>query len=259
MDCTEARSRLQAHVDRELGVQDTLTLERHLASCAACQAIFARQAALQSALRKHVDYHTAPTDLSERIRARLAREMSFASPRTRFAGRLPRAREWLQLGAAAAAGAVISWTAAIQYAGVSADERLAEQVIDGYARSMVTAHLVDVPSSDRHTVKPWLSSKLDFSPTVVDLADAGYPLVGGRLDYLDHRPVAVLVYRHRQHVIDLFVWPESDGARATPLEALSRKGYNVLHWNEGGMVLWAISDVEPAELKAFAEAYARAK
>ena len=259
MDCTEARSRLQAYVDRELDLQDTLALERHLASCARCQAIFAREAALQSALRRHVDYHAAPTGLAQRIRARLAREMSFASPRTRFAWRLPSARKWLQLGAAAAAGAVISWTAAIQYAGVSADERMAKQVINGYARSMVTAHLVDVASSDRHTVKPWLSSKLDFSPTVVDLAGEGFPLLGGRLDYVDHRPVAALVYRHRQHVIDLFVWPESGGAAAAPPKALSRRGYNVLYWKDGAMVLWAISDVEPAELKAFADAYARAK
>lgn len=258
MDCTEARSRLQAYVDRELDLQGTLAIERHLASCAACRAIFSRQAALQAALRTHAEYHASPTGLAERIRARLAGEMPVGSRRARFRWRLPSAREWLQLGAAAAAGAVISWTAAIQYAGVSSDERLAEQVINGYARSMVTAHLVDVPSSDRHTVKPWLSSKLDFSPTVVDLGGEGFPLVGGRLDYLDNRPVAVLVYRYRQHVIDLFVWPEKDGAASAP-RPISRKGYNVLQWSEGGMALWAISDVDAAELKAFADAYAHAK
>ena len=259
MDCTEARSRLHPYLDRELDLQSALAIEQHLASCPACQAVFARQAALQSAVRTHGDYQAAPAGLQNRIRASLAREARVSSRPGRWWSRLPSGREWLQLGAAAAAGAVISWTAAIQYAGVSGDERVAEQVINGYARSMVTAHLVDVPSSDRHTVKPWLSSKLDFSPTVIDLADAGFPLAGGRLDYLDDRPVAVLVYRYRQHVIDLFIWPEPDGRGTSAPKGLSRKGYNVLRWSEGGMALWAISDVDLAEMKAFADAYARAK
>jgi anti-sigma factor RsiW len=259
MDCTEIRSRLHPYLDREIDLEGAVAIERHLASCPACQAIFARQAALKSAIRTHSDYHGAPAGLAERIRAGLAREAP-AAPRApvRSKWRLPSVREWLQLGAAAAAGALISWTAAIQYAGLSAEGRLAEQVITGHARSIVTAHLVDVPSSDRHTVKPWLSSKLDFSPTVVDLAGAGFPLAGGRLDYLDDRPVAVLVYHYRQHVIDLFIWPEQEGGDASP-RALSSKGYNVLHWREGGMALWAIADVDPGELKAFAKAYATAK
>jgi mycothiol system anti-sigma-R factor len=254
MDCKEALGRLHPYLDRELDLQGALALERHLASCAACQAIFARQTALQSVVRAQANYHAAPAGLQDRVRARLA---GATSPRNRW--RLPSVREWLQLGVAAAAGAVISWTAAIQYAGVSADERLAEQVIDGYARSMVTARLVDVPSSDRHTVKPWLSSKLDFSPKVVDLADAGFPLAGGRLDYLDDRPVAVLVYRYRQHVIDLFVWPEQDGGATGEPKTVSRKGYNVVRWSEGGMALWAISDVDAGEMRKFAEAYAQAR
>ena len=254
MDCSETRSRLHPYLDRELELQSALAVEQHLASCTACRAIFARQTALQSAVRSHAEYHAAPAALQDRIRARL---VGATSPRGRL--RLPSLREWLQLGAAAAAGAVISWTAAVQYAGVSAEGRVAEQVIDGYARSIVTAHLVDVPSSDRHTVKPWLSSKLDFSPTVVDLADAGFPLAGGRLDYLDGRPVAVLVYRYRQHVIDLFIWPEQDGRRAGETKVLSSKGYNVLRWSEGGMALWAISDVDVAELRKLAEAYAQAR
>ncbi len=153
---------------------------------------------------------------------------------------------------------MISWTAAIQYAGVASDQRLAEEVITGHARSILTAHLVDVPSSDRHTVKPWLSARLDFSPTVVDLAAAGFPLAGGRLDYLDDRPVAVLVYHYRQHVIDLFIWP-SEGGAAQPPKAMSSKGYHVLHWREAGMTFWAISDVDPSQLASFADAYKSAK
>ena len=162
------------------------------------------------------------------------------------------------MGAVAAAAALISWTAAIQYASLSAGDPLAEQVVAGHARSIVTSHLIEVASSDQHTVKPWLSSKLDFSPPVPDLAAAGFPLAGGRLDYLDNRAVAAIVYRYRQHVINLFVWPDEKSGDARP-EALSKHGYNVLRWTSGGMTFWAISDVNAGELKAFAEAYASAR
>ena len=251
MDCTEIRSRLHPYLDRELDLQSALAIERHLASCAACQAIFTRQAALQAGVRKHAEYYGAPPALAERVR----RQLGAQSPRPR---RRLRLAQWLPLGAAVAATALLTWTAALQYASVSADERIAEQVITGHARSVLTNHLIDVASSDQHTVKPWLSAKLDFSPTVVDLADAGFPLAGGRLDYLDNRPVAALVYRYRQHVIDLFVWPQEKPADA-PLRETSSKGYNVLHWSEGGMAFWAVSDVNSAEMKTFVEAYARAR
>jgi anti-sigma factor RsiW len=257
MDCTEIRSRLHPYLDRELDLESSLAIERHLAACPACQAIFARQAALQSGVRAHAQYHRAPPAMANRIRAMINTQAAGAPAAP--ARRWPRLRQWLPLGAAVAAAAIVSWTAAIQYASVSADERIAEQVITGHARSMVTAHLVDVPSSDRHTVKPWLSGKLDFSPTVVDLTDAGFPLAGGRLDYLDNRPVAVLVYRYRQHVIDLFIWPEQDGRGDASSKLVSSKGYNVLRWREGGMAFWAISDVDAGEMKAFAKAYATAK
>lgn len=252
MNCTETRSRLHPYLDRELDMESALALERHLASCADCQAVFARQSALQSAVRGHAHYYVAPSGLAERIRRQ-------AGGQSRKAWRWPEFRQWLPLGAAVAATAVLSWTAALQYAGISADERIADEVVSGHARSIVTAHAIDVPSSDRHTVKPWLSSKLDFSPPVVDLAAAGFPLAGGRVDYLDNRPVAALVYHSRQHVIDLFVWPERNATADAPMQASSKQGYNMLRWREGGMAFWAISDVNESELKAFAEAYASAK
>jgi mycothiol system anti-sigma-R factor len=246
MDCTDSRSHLHPYLDGELDLERALALERHLAACNACREIFARQSALRAGIRELAAYHRAPARLAERIRSRIA-------------ARPPRMTRWLQLGAAAAAGAVLSWIAAIQYAAPPVDERIAEQVITGHSRSILTAHLVDVESSDRHTVKPWLSSRLDFSPPVVDLAGAGFPLAGGRLDYLDERPVAALVYHYRKHVIDLFVWPEAGRHGDSPMQAAARQGYHLLRWSEGGMTFWAISDVEAAELRTFAEAYAAAK
>ena len=257
MNCTETRSRLHAYLDRELDLQSALAVEGHLAACGGCRAAFQSQSALQAALRRHGEYHAAPPGLAKRIRAELARE-SKLSARPRLV-RWPRFGQWLPLGAALAATAIVSWTAAVQYAGVSGDGRLAEEVIAGHARAVLTAHRIDVASSDRHTVKPWLSSKLDFSPPVVDLANAGFPLDGGRLDYLDERPVAALCYRRAQHTIDLFIWPQASPGGDAPARSLSAKGYNVVRWREAGMAYWAVSDVNEADLKAFVDAYVAAK
>ena len=252
MECTETRNRLHAYLDEELDRPGALAVDQHLASCTECQTIFAAQSALRSGIRKHADYrHGASERLAGRIRGQLGIER-----KARW--RWPHLGRWLPMGAVAAAAAVISWTAAIQYASRPADEMLAAQVIAGHARSIVTSELVQVASSDQHTVKPWLSSKLDFSPPVPDLASAGFPLAGGRLDYLDNRAVAALVYRSRQHVINLFVWPDSKTGDTRP-RTLSKQGYNVLSWRNGDLNFWAISDVNGADLKAFAEAYSQAK
>jgi mycothiol system anti-sigma-R factor len=251
MDCTETRSRLHTYLDRELDRSSAVAVDQHLASCAACKAAFARQSALRSAIREHAVYHAAPPALVERIRKQIA------------GGPPAKAWRWLewrplQLGAAFAATALVSWIAAVEYTRPRGDELIVDQVVSGHARSVVTSHLADVASSDQHTVKPWLSSKLDFSPPVTDLAAAGFPLVGGRVDYLQNRPVAALVYRHREHVINVFVWPDRSGGRTAPKPSASRRGYNVVHWTDGGLAFWAISDLNAAELRTFAETCAGA-
>jgi len=251
MDCTDIRNRLDAYLDQELGLPSAMEIDRHLASCEACKRAYAQQMALRAALGSHATYHSAPSGLAQRIRSRLGPK---AEPKPRF-----RWHQWLPMGAAVAATALLSWTAAIQYASVSEDEVTGERVIAGHARSVVTGHLADVATSDQHAVKPWLSSRLDYSPPVTDLTGAGFPLVGGRLDYLDQRPVAVLVYRRREHMINLFVWPLQEGARSQATHGLAKRGYNVLHWNDAGMAFWAVSDLNAAEMRDFAAAYAAAK
>lgn len=268
MDCREARSRLHAYLDKELDLPSVVEVDRHVASCAACRPLFQQLGALQSGVRAHAQYHAAPEGLAERIRAGIGvaeverpeagEKQSKAAPRRDSVGRASFTR-WLELGAVAAAAAAVAWVGALQYASRVPDETLAEQVIAGHARAVLTSHVVDIETSDQHTVKPWLSSKLDFSPPVVDLADAGFPLVGGRLDYLDHRPVATLVYHARQHVIDLYVWPERGSSGRVTAQTLAKQGYNVVRWGDAGMQYWAVSDLNAAELETFVAKYSAAR
>jgi anti-sigma factor RsiW len=255
MDCMSIRDQMHAYLDQELDLPGVVAIDRHLASCPECKAIFVQMSELQSGLRKHAVRYSAPNGLAERIRARIAASGAGTRAETPApAQRSPWFRHWFQLGAAVAAATVMTWTTATLYYAPVQDELISEQVFAAHARSVLTDRLSDVASSDQHTVKPWLSSRLDFSPPVADLAGAGFPLVGGRVDYVNSRPVAALVYRHRQHWIDLFVWPDAKSSRPSP-EALAKNGFNVLRWTDAGMTFWAISDVNAAELKTFADAY----
>lgn len=154
---------------------------------------------------------------------------------------------WFGTGAATAWGLALVLLATP----IPPADALAEGVTSNHVRSLMASHLADVASSDHHTVKPWFAGKLDFSPPVVDLAAEGFPLTGGRLDYLDGRTVAALVYRSGPHVINLFVWPAAD-AKAQPTTLSARQGYQLVHWAQGGMQAWAVSDLNAAELQNFA-------
>jgi len=259
MDCLSVRRQIHAYLDQELDLPSMLVIDRHLASCEGCRAVLEQLTALQSGLHEHAERHAAPAGLAERIRAQVAA----TAPRARSAApaaapRVPWFRHWFQLGAAVAASAVVTWTATTLYYASAQDSLVTEQLFASHARSVLTERQFDVASSDQHTVKPWLSSRLDFSPPVSDLAAAGFPLIGGRLDYVNGRRVAVLVYRHRQHWIDLFVWPEA-GPGVPKAREEAKNGFNVLRWGDSGLTFWAVSDVTAADLKQFAEAYAAAK
>jgi anti-sigma factor RsiW len=131
-----------------------------------------------------------------------------------------------------------------------AEERLAREVVAAHVRSLMADHLMDIASSDQHTVKPWIAGKLDFSPPVEDLSAQGYPLAGGRLDYVGGRGVMALVYRRHAHVINLFVWPHALAADSG-VRSDSIQGYNVAHFNRAGMAFWAASDLSRDEFKTF--------
>ena len=206
---------------------------------------------LSAAIKRQANYFEAPPELRSRIAAAV-REAEQKAPASRGRWMLS---QWLGMGAAFAFGVIATWAVTFLYV-PPREDRLAEEVISGHVRSLMTGHLIEVASSDRHTVKPWFNGKLDFSPPVHDLTTQGFPLVGGRLDYLDQRPGAALVYRHRQHYINLFVWPLGR-ERLLPQEQhpYHFQGFSVIGWNDAGLSFWAVSDLDTLELQDFVRAF----
>ncbi|MEO8137768.1 MAG: anti-sigma factor [Betaproteobacteria bacterium] len=203
-------------------------------------------AALSALIRSGATRYSAPPALrSSVLRALRADE---APPRRAWPGWLG----WLRLGAAFASGLMVSWLAGLVQPAADPVERVAGEVVAAHVRSLMPGHLTDVVSSDQHTVKPWLSSRLDFSPPVTDLRADGFPLTGGRLDYIAERVVATLLYQRNQHVINVFVWPAQAGRDTAP-KAAARRGFNAVTWDQAGMRYWAVSDLGAGELNSFAE------
>ncbi len=259
MNCAQICNLLHAFLDGELDLVRHLEIEHHLVDCSACTDANEGLRSLGAALKTDGLYFRAPPDLPGRVRAALRR--SAAAPETVRSGRPMRWRR-LVVGAGVAAGVVLLLGGLTLFAwsllrpGASVDDRLAREIVTSHIRSLQAGHLTDVTSSDRHTVKPWFEGKVDYSPTVCDLAAEGYPLVGGRLDYLDNRPVAALVYRRRLHVINLFLWPAAETAERGAT-TVARNGYHVVQWAAGGMTWSTVSDLNPDELREFADMVAK--
>jgi anti-sigma factor RsiW len=247
MSCQEAHRLIDAYVDQELDLVRSLDFERHLEDCGECRALREQVEELRSALRIHSPYFAAPEGLEERIRGQLRR---LPAAQTRTVRRRTFSPWHLSAVAASIVGlAIFSAMFVTMFRRSSEADMLAQQVVSSHIRSLMANHLADVPSSDQHTVKPWFNGKLDFSPPVKDLKAEGFPLTGGRLDYLDGRPVAALLYQRNRHVINLFVWPSSRSDSGS--RTFVSNGYNVIQWSQSGMTYWAVSDLNPRELSQF--------
>lgn len=206
-------------------------------------------------VKQHMTRHKAPPGLERRVRHMIAQESGRPNWRARMKARIA---AWWPIGLSFACGLLVA-SAVLMSAGLrQREDPLAQEVVAAHVRSLMADHLTDVASTDQHTVKPWFAGKLDFSPPVVDLAADGFPLVGGRLDYLADRTVAALVYRRRGHTINVFVMPAAD-ARPMAVSAIDRNGFHVLEWQAQGMRLWAVSDVSPPELRQFVAAMSAAR
>jgi anti-sigma factor RsiW len=224
--CLETRDLLDAFVDDELDLRSGAEVAAHVASCSSCDAERAGLLGVRRLAREQLSRRPMPPGLEARLSRRLRQETG-----------LRRAGWAVAVTATAAAAAALALVAI--HGGPSA-ESLRDQVVDAHVRSLMAAHLTDVASTDRHTVKPWFQGRLDFAVPVRDFSSDGFTLAGGRLDYLGGRPVASLVYRLRQHAINVFVWPEP-GANEAPVRE-STRGYSVWRWRQDGFAWWMVSD-----------------
>ena len=257
MNCEDSRIYLPAYLDDELEVAENLRMQKHLADCADCRRAQEEQLALRSALRDPGLYAQATPDFAQRIEAvvrRAAKEEAGKRRRWLWLGSFKLGSfPWVPAMAAALIVAIIGILVTINSLRTSREQLMANAALTGHIRSLQPGHLVDVPSSDRHTVKPWFQGKLDFSPPVPDLSELGWNLIGGRLDYMDGRPVAALVYQRRMHNINVFLWPNR-GASDASIKQEDAQGYQILHWNGADMTYWVVSDLNKAELEDFARA-----
>jgi mycothiol system anti-sigma-R factor len=242
LTCTDIQAAIHGYLDGELDAVRNLEIEQHLQHCAVCSQTYNADQSLQRAIKTGSQYYRAPAHLRKRIQSSIRQ----GNKSERVVPVMP--WRWLAVAASVVFVVILAW--ALIPRGLDAEQLVAQEVVSGHVRSLMVAHVVDVMSSDQHTVKPWFAGKLDFSPAVNDLSKEGFPLVGGRLDYLENRPVAALVYQRRNHVINLFIWPSSDDTHVKT-KALARQGYHLVHWSKAGMMYWAISDLNDTELQEF--------
>ncbi|MDB6066688.1 MAG: putative anti-sigma factor [Pedosphaera sp.] len=252
MNCQQAKPLINLYADGELDAAAILELEKHLHDCPACAAEWRNVQSLKKALKHDSLYFTAPAELRRLVKAELQPAAEIKPPWKLWNW------NWPTTVTTGLATACLALLLAVTLTRPSAQQQLAQEVVSGHVRSMMANHELDVASTDQHTVKPWFNGKLDFSPPVKDLASQGFPLIGGRLDYLDGRGVAALVFQRQKHQINLFIWPTTDMNRQ-PTPHAPIKGYNVIHWSDANMTFWAVSDLNEKELMEFAQNFSSAK
>jgi anti-sigma factor RsiW len=248
MNCEHARRLIEPYADGELDVSGILELEQHLKACPACALALRDLQNMKKAMKQDSLYFTAPKELHRSITAELRSQVK-SRPQRNF-------WNWNWLAATSSGVAIISiaMLLTVTLSQTSARQQFAREIVSSHVRSLMASHELDVVSTDQHTVKPWFNGKLDFSPPVKDLAAQGFPLIGGRLDYLGGRPVAALVFQRHKHIINLFVWPATE-ADSNPGALPPIQGYNLVHWTAAQMTFWAVSDLNQKELTEFATTF----
>jgi len=244
--CEEMRLLVQADLDGELDAAATAALAGHLADCPGCATLRQELTGLSARLREEVRPYAAPASLRRSLEARFVPAVAAPPPPTGFHRRLV---PFATFGAGAAIAACLAFLLLPAGADPNAD------LVADHIRALQPGHLTDVLSSDQHTVKPWFDGRIDYAPPVRDFAAQKFPLIGGRLDYMHDRPVAVLVYGRDRHLIDLYVWP--DAAPASGPASQTRNGYNIVRWRQDGMAFTAVSDVEAVQLLDFSDLWRR--
>lgn len=250
MTCEAALIILDAYVDGELDADHAAEVETHIAECSNCSAAWRHLLSLRSAVRENATYYQPPPALAERIRKSL--RDAGEPQRTMFR---PYWR-WTALAACLLLAVSLGFNLFMLRTRPQAPlpDTTVEQAVSSHIRALLGNRLVDVPSSDRHTVKPWFNGKTNFSPAVKDLSAQGFPLLGGRLDYVSDRTVATLVYQRRKHVIDMFIWPiDSRDTKYVPEQTVN--GYNIVRWTKAGMAYCVVSDLNTDELRSLKQIF----
>jgi len=247
MNCKDIEQLQHAFVDQELDPANTRAFTEHLAACPSCARQLEALSAVRHAIKTQTTRHALPPELS----AKIARATATDRPNV-----IPLSKKWLPLkwGTTGAGLAMAACVAFLMIASPNEQYLVEQELIASHIRSLQDGHLTDVISTDQHTVKPWFNGRLDVSPPVTDFNADGFPLIGGRLDYLDHHTVAVIVYRYNKHVINIFVWPSAQSK--IDIESIpTQQGYSMRHWHDGDLQFWAVSDVNPAKLSEFESLY----
>jgi len=246
LTCQETGRLIHALADGELDLVKSIEVEAHLQECPSCAQAQEGIRRLRSLMKDASLRHTPAASFEKRLRSALRREEKAKStPQVSW-------WRWSMAGASLLGLVIVVWALVVILNRPPSDAAIAQEVVSSHVRSLMAQHLMDVPSSDQHTVKPWFDGKLDFSPPVKDLGPQGFDLKGGRLDYIENRPVAAIVYQRRQHLINVFVWPANSNSKSTA-QASVRQGYNLIRWTNSGMEWWAISDLNLAELQQFVQ------
>jgi anti-sigma factor RsiW len=245
LNCRDIQSLIHGYADGELDLMTSLEVEQHFQECSQCAEAHTTVQAIRARVKNSIPYFSTPPGLARRVRSSVRS--------VKRGDRTWSVRPGPLLALAASLGLIIAtgWGLARVLPARSEDALLTQELVASHVRSqLLPSHQFDVASSDAHTVKPWFEGKLDFSPPVEDLAGQGFPLVGGRLDYLRNRAVAALVYQRRKHSINLFIWPSPSGDEASPKKATSQ-GFHMIQWTRSGMTFWAVSDLNERELQEF--------
>jgi anti-sigma factor RsiW len=244
VDCKETQELLSSYFDHELDLMPSLQVEKHLDQCVVCSDKLKTDHALSNLVRDPSLYYSAPVTLENKIRASLRKTESHEQKSS------GRSWQWLAYAASIAVVFLLGWILGRSQLPNSTNELLSQEILASHVRSLMPGHLTDVLSSDQHTVKPWFNGKLDFSPPVRDFATQGFPLVGGRLDYVNHKAVSALVYTHNKHVINVYLWPALNMASMEP-RSRTLQGYHMIEWTSSGMTHYVVSDLNEAELHDF--------